>query len=197
MTRDTLRHEVAAAAAIHIADGGLDYQSAKRKALRQMGQEASLRALPDNDLVDQYLLEHLTLFDPAHPGRVEQWRRIAVQWMQRLAAFDPYLTGAAWKGIVAAHAPVHLQVFTDLGKELEMSLLDDRIDFDVDEIEHFAGRGHVPLLQFMSGDVPVMISVYDTDDLRGALRRAGRGATAERPARGDLAGVRALLDANR
>lgn len=189
-----LRAEIAALAAQFIADGGLDYQSAKRKAARDvLGEVRGHGAtMPDNDEVDRCLLEHLQLFDPAHDARIRRYREAALTWMERLAAFNPYLTGAAWKGIVAEHAPVHLQLFTDEQKELEILLINDRIDFDTGEIAHFAAPRDVTALSFVSDDVPFLLSLYAFDDLRGALRR--RQINGEAAAdRGAIAQVRELL----
>ena len=192
--RSDVRAELAALAAQLIADSGLDYQSAKRKAARQLLGDGHVSAalLPDNDEIDQSLLEHLELFDPDHPGRVLRYRQAALYWMERLGDFNPYLAGAVWKGIVAAHAPIHLQVFTDDAKDLEIGLLNDGINFNVVEIAHFAGRGEVPALTFYwEQDLPILVSLYRYDDLRGALKRQRTGGGA---GRGSAAAVRELLE---
>lgn len=195
------RAEVAALAAQLIADSGLDYQSAKRKAARQVFGEAHIGAamLPDNEAIDQYLLEHLQLFDRDHDHRVARYRQAALHWMERLADFNAYLAGSVWKGIVAPHAPIHLQVFTDDAKELEILLLNEAINFDVSEIAHFAGRKDVPALAFYwQQDLPILISVYRYDDLRGALKRhKGGNGGAGRAERGNLAAVRELVGSGR
>ena len=196
--RSDLRSELAALAAQLIADSGLDYQSAKRKAARQVFGDGHVNSalLPDNDAIDQSLLEHLQLFDRDHGQRVTRYRRAALFWMEQLDGFNPYLAGAAWKGIVTAHSPIHLQVFTDDAKELEIRLLNDGIHFDVVEVAHFAGRDDVPALTFYwQHDLPILVSVYRYDDLRGALTRQKAGIGGARPERGSLAAVRALVEA--
>jgi len=196
--RSDVRAELAALAAQLVADSGLDYQSAKRKAARQVFGDGHISAalLPDNDEIDQSLLEHLQLFDQDHDQRVERYRRAALVWMERLADYNPYLAGAAWKGIVAAHAPLHLQTFTDDAKDLEIRLLNDGIHFDVVEVAHFAGRGDVPALTFYwEQDLPILVSLYRYDDLRGALKRQRGSAGAGRAERGGPAAVRELLKA--
>jgi len=196
--RSDLRSELAALAAQLIADSGLDYQSAKRKAARQVFGDGHVNAalLPDNDTIDQSLLEHLQLFDRDHGQRVTRYRRAALFWMEQLDGFNPYLAGAAWKGIVTAHSPIHLQVFTDDAKELQIRLLNDGIHFDVVEVAHFAGRDDVPALTFYwQHDLPILVSVYRYDDLRGALKRQKAGIGGARPERGSLAAVRELVEA--
>ena len=196
--RSDVRAELAALAAQLIADSGLDYQSAKRKAAKQVFGDGHVSAalLPDNDQIDQFLLEHLQLFDPDHDQRVARYRQAALFWMERLADFNPYLAGAVWKGIVAEHAPIHLQAFTDEAKDLEIQLLNDGIQFDVVEIAHFAGRGDVPALTFYwERDLPILVSLYRYDDLRGALKRQRAGSGSMRAERGGSAAVRTLLKA--
>jgi hypothetical protein len=189
---DPLRRELANAAARLVADGGLDYGSAKRKAVEQLLDDARppRGAMPDNAEVDEALREHLALFDDAHPARVARMRAVALALMGELAAFRPYLTGAVWKGIVAEHAPIHLQLFTDDVKDVEMRLLNDGHDFEVGEVPHFRGDGRadVEALMLVWRGEPVMLTLHPSDDLRGALR----GTPAER---GDADGVARLLAA--
>lgn len=187
----TLRQEIAVVAARLIADSALDYGSAKRKAAQQLLDDRSVPrgAMPDNAEVDEALREHLALFDDAHPARVERMRHAALALMRRLADFTPFLTGAVWKGIVAEHAPIHIQLFHDDTKDIEIRLLNDGIDFDVGEVAHFRGdgaRADVEALMLDWQEEPVMLSLYPFDDLRGALR----GVPSER---GDASGVTRLL----
>ena len=173
----SLRLEIAAAAARLIADGGLDYAGAKRKAALEIcGARPSRGALPDNDQIDEALREHLDLFDDEHPARVRALRETALELMDALAEFAPLVTGAAWKGIAAEHAPLHLQLFPDNAKEVEYWLLNRHIEFDVDTIGHFRGRDEVPVLVLLWQDTPVTLSLYDPDDQRGALHEGTRGA---------------------
>jgi hypothetical protein len=190
---DPLRLEIAAAAARLIADGGLDYGSAKRKAVQQLldGDAPPRGAMPDNAEVDAALREHLALFDEDHPARVARMRRVALALMHALADYRPYLTGAVWKGIVAEHAPIHLQLFHDDVKAVAIGLLNDGLDFEVGEVAHFRGDGGRPdveaLMLTWRGE-PVMLSLYPQNDLRGALR----GVPADR---GDAGALERLLAA--
>lgn len=187
-----LRREIAAAAARFIADGGLDYASAKRKAAQEVcGGHAPRGMLPDNDEVDEALREHLDLFDEAHGARVQALRQTALALMAQLQAFSPLVTGAAWKGVAAEHAPLHLQLFPDNPKEVDYWLLERGIDFEVDTIAHLHGRGEATVLGLIWEGTPVMLSIYDPDDRRGALREGARGAQ-----RGDRAALLKRLEGN-
>ena len=187
MQADQTRLEIAAVAARLIAEGGLDYASAKRKAARQVFGAASppRDAMPDNALIDDALREHLELFDPAHDARVERRRRVACDWLARLERFAPLVTGAVWKGVVTEHAPIHLQLFHDSHKEIEIELLNLGIDFETGTVGHF--RRHdleVQALGFVWDAEPILLSLYDPLDLRGALRPGPAGAE-----RGDRAAL--------
>lgn len=186
-----LRAEIAAAAATHIADGGLDYATALRKAVAQCcGGRPPRGALPDVDEIDEALREHLELFDDDHGARVRMLRETGLALMDELAGFRPLVTGAAWKGIAAGHAPLHLQLFPDNPKEVSYWLLDRGIDPDIETIAHFRSGEAIEALAFEWHDVPVLLSLYAPDDLRGALREGPAGA-----ARGDRAALAARLAA--
>jgi hypothetical protein len=189
---DPLRREIAIGAARLIADSGLDYGSAKRRAAEQLtgGRSAPRGAIPDNAEVDAALAEHLAIFDDAHPARVRRMRGVALALMDRMADFRPHLTGAVWKGIVAEHAPIHLQLFIDDPKDVSAWLIDSRIGHEVGEAPHFRGDRHDPVEALMLHwrDEPVLLSLYRCDELRGALRGSP-------PERGDAAALRRLLDA--
>lgn len=182
-----LRHEIAAVAALLIADGGLDYGSAKRKAARQVLGPGSMpkRAMPDNDAVDQALLEHLSLFDDDHLDRVRRRREVALELMELLEPYNLHLTGAVWKGIVTELAPVHLQAFHDNTKEITMTLLNRGIDFTPVMLPHLKGSGEVEAMTFYWRDEPVIVSAYDSREYRTAPRNANpdRGARAALQAR--------------
>lgn len=183
---DPVRREIAAAAARLLADGSPDYAHAKRKAARAMlGPRGGARArMPDNVEIDQALLEHLELFDAGHAARVRQRRRVAAQLMLVLERFHPYLTGGVWKGIVTEHAPIHLQLFHDDTKDVQIDLLNRGVRFDTGAMPHFRGGADVEAFTFWHAGEPILLSLYRHDDLRGALR-AAPGTGNSLPERGD------------
>ena len=194
-----VREEIAIAAARMIAEDGLDYSTAKRKAARQVVGETRIAGdwLPDNDQIEEEIREYQSLFQSdSQPAMLRRLREIAVEWMERLAAFNPYLTGAVLNGTAGEHSDVHLQVFCDNPKEVAIYMLNANIQYDVSETRHFAGRGMIETLSFLwrpsRGVDPVgmHIALYDTDDLRGAVRADARG----RLSRANVQAVRALLD---
>jgi hypothetical protein len=171
------RTELATLAASLIADHGLSYFEARSKAAEQLfGRRAPRDVMPDNSEIDAALLEHLNLFDEhGHRQRIEQLRMASLSLMKTLAAFNPYVTGAAWKGIVSEHAHGHLQLFYDDQKEVAIELLNLNLNHEVVEVRHFAGKGDVPALALQWQNWPFQISLYSHDDLRGALKPNAAG----------------------
>lgn len=192
-----VREEIAMAAARLIAEEGLDYASAKRKAARQVVGQARVAGewLPDNDQIEEEIREYQSLFQgDTQPAVLRRLREIALDWMKRLAPFTPYLTGAVLNGTAGEHSDIHLQVFCDNPKEVAIYLLNANVQYDVYETRHFGGRGDVETLSFLwrardEETVGIHIALYDTDDLRGAVRADARGRTA----RAGVGAVEALL----
>ncbi|KAF1029925.1 MAG: hypothetical protein GAK40_00267 [Burkholderia plantarii] len=196
-----VREEIALAAARMIAEDGLDYASAKRKAARQLLGDTRIAGewLPDNDMIEAELHEYLSLFQSdTQPAELALLRRIALDWMERLAPFSPYLAGAVLNGTANLHSDIHLQTFSDSQKEIAIALLNLNIQYDVSETRHFAGRGEVETLSFLwrerrgSEPVGIHVALYASDDLRGAVKADPRG----RFARADATALRALLEAS-
>ncbi|HWT34737.1 MAG TPA: UDP-N-acetylmuramate--alanine ligase [Paraburkholderia sp.] len=196
-----VREEIAIAAARMIAEDGLDYSTAKRKAARQVVGESRVAGewLPDNDQIEEEIREYQSLFQgDSQPAVLRRLRDIALEWMQRLAPFNTYLTGAVLGGTAGEHSDIHLQAFCDNPKEVAIYLLNANVQYDVSETRHFAGRGYVETLSFLwrptnegrdTEPVGIHVALYGTDDLRGAVRADARG----RLARADIRAVQALI----
>ncbi|MEZ5739959.1 MAG: UDP-N-acetylmuramate--alanine ligase [Burkholderiaceae bacterium] len=156
--------------------------SAKRKAAQEiLGSGQPRRAsLPDNDAIDAALLSHLQLFDDEHARRVSRRRQVALDLMDLLQDYEPMVTGAVWKGIVAEHAPIHLQSFSDHAKELAIFLVNQGIAYDPVTMPHLSGRGEAEAMAFYWRDEPVIVSTMICAS--SVLRHAGaaRARLAER-----------------
>jgi hypothetical protein len=189
-----LRAEIAAAAARLIAQDGADYASAKRKAARQILGEAQAPAnvLPDNAQIEAELRRYHALFQAdSQPARLFRLRTMALQVMESLAQFNPFLTGAVLNGTAGPHDDIHLQLFADSAKEVEIFLLNRNVTIDISETPHFKGARHDPVetVSFLWHKEGVHAALYELDDLRGALKARADGKTI----RTDIAGLRALL----
>lgn len=189
----SFKEEIAAVAARLIVEDGLDYGQAKRKAVRQLlGSQSPPRGdfMPENAEIEEHVREYLALFHgDTQPQRLAHLRRIALEVMQRLQPWPLYLVGPVLSGTATEHSDVHLQAFVDSEKEFEIHLLNLGVRYEVGERPDFRGRGTVEAVAFEHRRERIVIALYPTDALRGALRTAA----GEAPERMDLAGVEALL----
>ncbi len=192
-----LRAEIAVRAARLIAQDGADYATAKRKAMRLVlgADEAPPNLLPDNAEIEAEVRKYQALFLAAtQPAQLQALRVIALEVMQQLEQFRPYLTGAALNGTAGEHDDVHLQLFADSAKDVIMFLLDRDVNIDISETPHFKGARHDPVetVSFYWRKQQVHAELYEMNDLRGALKPRPDG----RPQRADIHAVRAMLAAS-
>ncbi len=192
-----LRAEIAARAARMIAEDGADYGTAKRKALRLvLGEDQPPpNLLPDNAEVEEEVRKYQALFQGgSQPARLRQLRTLALQVMEQLEQFRPYLTGAALNGTAGEHDDVHLQLFADSAKDVIIFLLDRDVTIEISETPHFKGARHDPVetVSFHWRKQQVHAELYEMNDLRGALKPRPDG----RPQRADINAVRAMLAAS-
>ncbi len=167
---DTLRAEIAAAAARMIAEDGADYATAKRKAAKQIlgDNRIASNILPDNAQIEEEVrIYNEIFFGDTQPARLLHLRKLALRLMEDLAQFNPHLTGAVWNGTAGEHSDIHLYLFADSAKDVEIFLLNKNVQFEVSENPHFAGRNAmVETVSFMWHKEGVHLTLYETDDLR-------------------------------
>ena len=189
-----LRAQVAAVAARMIAQDGADYASAKRKAVQQVrgAEPAGSNALPDDRQVEDEVRKYQALFQAdTQPARLAQLRATALEVMDALAEFSPYVTGPVLSGTAGAHDDIHLQLFADSAKEVEIYLLNKNVELDISETPHFKGARFDPVetVSFLWGTEGVHAELYELHDLRGALKPRADGTLA----RADAAALRSLM----
>lgn len=189
-----LRAEIAAVAARMIAQDGADYDTARRKAARQiLGTERfKPDQLPDNLQIEYEVRNYQAIFvDPGQAERVHKLRTTALQVMDALEQFHPYLTGSVLNGTAGEHDEIFLQLFAESAKEIEIFLLNKNLNIEISESPHFRGPRYDPVetASFMWRDEGVHAQLYELDDLRGALKPRSDG----RLQRADAAAVRALM----
>src|SRR3954469_3654425 len=191
--RADMRARIAAAAArLMAADGIDDFALAKRKAARQLG-AAETEALPRNDEIEAELRAYRALYQAdEHPKLIEELRAIALEAMQALEQFSPYLTGPVLKGIAGPYAEIDLQLFPDSTKDVEIFLLDKNIPFSPQETRRFSGdqARAVSLISLLWQGVPLRLSIFDARDERVSIKTSVAGRPLERAG---IAEVGALL----
>ena len=194
---NSLATELATAAARLVVEQGMEYADAKRKVARGQGRVN----VPTNTAIEDEVRCHLGLYcADTQPAELRALRRLALKWMLRLAAFRPHLSGAAWRGTATRLSSLHLDLYCDDAKAMEITLINLGITYDSASLPaaHGARRGEpVPLLSIadacpdLGETVTLFLAVRDVDDLRGALKPDAGG----RSWRGDASALRRLLDA--
>jgi len=190
-----IKTEIAAAAARMIAQDGADYGSAKRKAARQILGESQARdlpdVLPDNEQIEEEVRLYHALYNAdTHPAHLFRLRGQALQVMEMLEQYQPFLTGSVLSGSAGMHDDIHLQVFVDSAKEVEIYLLNKNLQIEISESPHFRGPRFedVETASFMWKNTGVHVELYEQDDLRGAKKKSG-----DKLLRADIAELRSIL----
>ncbi len=189
--------EIAATAARMVVEEGLEYGPAKRRAVKQLGLPART-GLPDNALVEAEVRDYIELFcAETQPAELLALRQLAVVWMERLEVFSPHLGGAVWHGTATRLSDIYLQLFCDDSKAAEIALIDHGVQYATGTVAGLHGDGvdTLSVHSFCPGlkeTVGVHLMVYDSDDVRGALKPDKQG----RSPRGNMSAVQRLLDAN-
>ena len=190
---EALRAEIATGAARLIAEDGIDYGTAKRKSAHQVLGNTKIRGdfMPDNMQIEEEVRIYNKLFlAESQPARLLHLRRLALQLMEQLERFRPYLTGAVQNGTAGAHSDIHLQLFPDNAKEVAMFLLNQQINCEVSETPHFNGHSDpIETLSFLWRGEGVHLALYEADDLRAGSKTAA----GKKIARADIASVRLLV----
>ena len=168
-----LRARIASAAARLIAEDGIsDYSLAKRKAAHSLGLAESTH-LPENAEVETELRVYQRLFqDEEQTTRIFHLRRKASEIMAIMQPFNPYLAGSVLDGTAGRFAEIDIQLFTDSAKDVEIFLLNQRIEY-----EHSTPRSDrvVAVLTVHSEDVVTNLVIYPANDERVTFKtRDGR-----------------------
>jgi hypothetical protein len=181
--RDDTRSAIAVHAARLMAQDGIeDYGLAKRKAAKQLGIPDSSR-LPNNDEIDAALREYQDIYrSDDQEQRIRTLREQAVRAMRELAAFDPHLTGSVLSGIAGPYAAIHLQLFTDNPKAVELFLIDRNMPYKTGQIRLYAGHEPrlLPVFSIVVDGADIELTVFDSRDLRAPVRASAEGRVIER-----------------
>lgn len=193
-TRDRqMRLRIAMEAARIIAEGGCDYQTAKRKAAAGLG-AADTRNLPSNMEIEQALIEHQRLFHgDTQPVRLRILREEAVRAMEFFQDFDPKLVGPVLNGTAGDHSDVQLHLFAGTQEEVALYLMEKGVPYEQGERRLRFGRDRyetLPVYRFVAGDIDLELVVFPLDRLRQAPCSPVDGKPMRR---GNLGHVQALL----
>ena len=187
--------ERAQAAARLVVEEGLEFGPAKQRALKQLELPART-ALPGNDLVEAAVREYLAVFcADTQPAELLALRELALQWMDRLQAFQPLVSGAVWHGTATRLSDIYLHLFSDDPKAVEISLINEGVDYEASRVAGLRGvdadalsiHAWSPELQ---EDIGVHLLVHDTLAQRGSLQLDQQ----QRKPRGTASQLRELIN---
>ncbi len=126
-----IRASIASAAARLMAEDGIsDFHMAKKKAARQLGLPEHTQ-FPDNAEVEAELRAYRSLYQgEEHDEMLLAMRHTALELLELLAPFNPYLTGSVLDGTAGEHSRIDILLFADSAKEVEIFLLNRSIDVE-------------------------------------------------------------------
>ncbi|MDR0478772.1 MAG: hypothetical protein LBH31_02980, partial [Burkholderiaceae bacterium] len=133
-------------------------------------------------LLEQAVREYIAIFhSDTQPRELAALRRLALAWMERLAPFRPHLTGAVWNGTATRRSAIRLQLFCDDPKSAEIALIDQRLRYNVQTVTGWRGEPVEALCLLcpcpeLGEPADVVLTIYDRDDLRGALKPGTDGS---------------------
>jgi hypothetical protein len=191
-----LTDEIAASAAQCVVEEGLEYGPAKRRALKVLGLPPKT-PLPNNDQVEAQVREYIEIFcADTQPLELMALRQHALMWMNRLAAYRPFLGGAVWHGTATRLSDIYLQLFCDDAKSTEIELINQGVEFEARTVNGLHGEPVEALsihsfCKDLGEEIGVHLLINDYDDVRGALKLDAQG----RSPRGDAEAVKRLIEA--
>lgn len=145
-----------------------DFAMAKRKASERLGQGVyQQRDLPNNQEIEQALLEYRALFSPEqHRAELSNLRNAALAAMKLLATFEPRLVGSVLSGSASQDSRVILHLFADRAEDVYMALLAKDIPVEDGEkrLKIRTANGDIriegfPSYSFYGGDVGLELVV--------------------------------------
>ena len=127
-----VRRELAQSVARYIVCERCPWQTAKIKALEGMP-KLPAGTVPNAAEIESAVRETCAIFEAdAHRERLARLRHTALRLMcEWFADFDVTLTGAVLNGAATDETNIHLEIFTDNAKEVEIVLLTLGVNFDV------------------------------------------------------------------
>lgn len=190
-----LREQLAQEAARIMAEQTVrDYELAKRKACERL-RYSGKQALPGNDEIQAALQAYLDIFkSDSQPALLRRLRTAACEAMRFLREFRPRLVGAVLNGTADEHSAVHLHVFVDPEEQVLQFLMDHGIGYRLSSSTVTYGgqrQSQITCCEFVAGDVPIVLSLFNTLGLREAPRSPVDGKPMRRA---DIREVEQLLE---
>ncbi|HMT93068.1 hypothetical protein [uncultured Thiothrix sp.] len=147
-------------------EGYRDYRVAKQKAAQRLGADNQAKNQPSNEEVEQALQDYVQLLDQAeHQANLKLHREIALEAMEFLQPFQPYLTGSALEGTSGPLSAVTLHLSANRAEDVIFHLEEQNIPFQIQERKVKAGKkqDYFPLLRLYVDNVEVELMIFPDD----------------------------------
>jgi len=190
---EELRRTIAQEAARIMSEHGIDdYLLAKRKAAERLG-VSDTQSLPRNTEIEAALVEYQRLFAAdSHSRTLAEQRRVALEAMRLLSAFEPRLVGPVLSGTATQHADIDLHLFADRAEAVAFALIDRGIPHEMLErrVKMHSDRAvNFPAVRFNAGDRVIDATVFPVDGIRQAPFSPVDGRPMKRAAIPELAAL--------
>jgi hypothetical protein len=190
--RETIAQEAAKWMATH---GILDFESAKRRAVKSLGiTRIDTNILPSHQQVQQALISYQQLFvDPDREKHVITLREKAYRAMLILKPFDPHLTGMVLDGSATTHTNITLHIFAPTSEEVMIHFINLNIAHDSTEqrVQLLDKQFKIfPTMRFYLAESMIDVIIFPEKTLKYHARCQIHGKTMERA---NLDTVRALV----
>jgi hypothetical protein len=167
-----------------------EYLHAKERAMMMLGLSGQTR-LPSNRKVRE-LVSKITkaeLGEDEVARRVREMREIALEVMEIIEAFDPFLIGSTLSGEIRQTSDIDLHAYSDDFEEIKFLLADwGYKDIDEEVVQNM--KGTFIHLKWLERGYPVEITIYSWA-MRDVVQFSS--ITGKPMKRADIAGVRHLL----
>ena len=172
-SRNNNRSIVATRAAEIIMEEGItDYLFAKKKAAKSLGLLTNDN-LPSNQEIDNALKEYQNIFQEEVDSEIlSKIKKEALDTMVIFEDFNPHLTGQLLEGLIPKFPKIQINLFTDNIKEVEYTLLNNNIAFDVkdtiyqEKLTKKKSTKTIPAFILEGVWFPIELKVYFENDIR-------------------------------
>lgn len=147
-------------------EGYRDYRIAKQKAAQRLGADNQAKNQPSNEEIEQALHEYVQLLDQdEHQASLKLHREIALEAMEFLQPFQPFLTGSALDGTSGPLSAVTLHLSANRAEDVIFHLEEQHIPFQIQERKVKAGKkqDYFPLLRLYVDNVEVELMIFPDD----------------------------------
>ena len=160
------------AAELIMEEGITDYLFAKKKAAKYLGLLTS-ENLPSNQEIDDALKEYQNIFqEQVDLEVISKIKKDALNAMILFEEFNPHLTGQLLEGLIPKFPKIQINLFTDDIKEVEYTLLNNNISFDIkdtiyqEKLSKKKSTKTVPAFILEGLWFPIELKVYFESDIR-------------------------------